>query len=341
MNHKLLARFSAFILVVLLMTACSGNSSSPAPSAPTTPAIVVGFTPASVCLVPNIVGLDQSKAEAILIKVGLQPVKKYQEDPSVAKDGIISQTPVADTRLSPCTSDVTIVVSLGVPTETPFPPTLSPVPTHTLLPPTVPPAHPCPKWDLASDFQIWPDQENPNRDSCGNLNVWYFMGSPTLERNPNTYFLLSNFKPDHDGIVGELGWYGPDSSPVLAFNATGATQHNYGDWPVGKIMVHPGRSKLVIIGWRSPMNGYINIQGTVMDKDSGGGDGVNWYIDKGTQGLTMGAFDNGNGQDFGKGIGGDQLNHVAISIGEFIYLVIHPKGGYEFDSTFVQLTITK
>jgi len=34
----------------------------------------------------------------------------------------------------------------------------------------------CTDWNLASDFRVSPNQENPNRDSCGNLGVWHFYG---------------------------------------------------------------------------------------------------------------------------------------------------------------------
>jgi len=137
MNPKFSACFSALMLVVLLLAACSGTSSAPATAAPTTPPIVVGFTPASVCLVPNVVGLDQTVAEGMLTDLGLQPVKSVQVDPSVAKDAVISQKPVAGKRLEPCTGDVIIVVSRGGPTkpaDTPAPPTLTP--TITPIPST-------------------------------------------------------------------------------------------------------------------------------------------------------------------------------------------------------------
>src|SRR5262245_34944517 len=34
----------------------------------------------------------------------------------------------------------------------------------------------CTSWNLAHDFQIAPNQANPNPDSCGNPAVWYFYG---------------------------------------------------------------------------------------------------------------------------------------------------------------------
>lgn len=136
MNRKLNMHFSLLLLIALFLSACNANAPVTVAPVTVTP-VAMGFTPTSVCLVPNVVGLDQGRAEEILVKVGLQPVKKYQEDPSVAKDALISQKPAADTRLEPCTGDVIIVVSLGgpsIPTETPAPPTVTP--TFTPVPPT-------------------------------------------------------------------------------------------------------------------------------------------------------------------------------------------------------------
>jgi hypothetical protein len=35
----------------------------------------------------------------------------------------------------------------------------------------------CAEWNLAADFRASPNQENRNRDSCGNLGVWHFLES--------------------------------------------------------------------------------------------------------------------------------------------------------------------
>ena len=56
----------------------------------------------------------------------------------------------------------------------------------------------CTDWNLASDFRVSPNQENPNRDSCGNLGVWHFMSA---DLNRQTYTLLQGFKPDLSNIL--------------------------------------------------------------------------------------------------------------------------------------------
>jgi len=45
----------------------------------------------------------------------------------------------------------------------------------------------CNSWNLTKDSLTYPNQKNPNPDSCGNQDVWQFMQSATLERNPAPY----------------------------------------------------------------------------------------------------------------------------------------------------------
>jgi hypothetical protein len=168
------------------------------------------------------------------------------------------------------------------------------------------------------------------------------MGSATLDHTPSTYYLLPKFAVDNGGIVGLISWYdpnNPNNTPSVGFNATGSTQRLWGEWPPKTVFAHPAPSKMAILGWRSPINGWIRITGSVTDKDSGGGDGINWYVEKGETSLTAGYFDNGGRQEFEGALGSEGLARVAVNEGDFIYLLIHPRGRYEYDSTFIDLTI--
>lgn len=157
MNPKLLIKIFLTIALFVMVVGCGGSEPEPAP-APTevavaqtpakastqtpteapTQAPAAGFTPETVCRVPDLVGEDVSKAESTLAAAGLQPVKDFRHDESIATNAIISQEPAAKTMLEPCEGYVDIVVSLGpppVPTDTP-PPTDTPGPTETPAPPT-------------------------------------------------------------------------------------------------------------------------------------------------------------------------------------------------------------
>ncbi len=95
-----------------------------------------GFTPAEICEVPDVVGLDQAAAERMLTELELQPVRSNQYAPNVIAGAVISQDPPAGSRMKPCHGNVTIVISLG-PLPTPSPtylPTNTPNPSKTPTP---------------------------------------------------------------------------------------------------------------------------------------------------------------------------------------------------------------
>ena len=127
--------FAIGVFLIAMVAGCAAPATpAPVPTAvpPTAQVIAAGFTPASACSVPNIVGLDQSAAQGMLVKLGLQPVLSNQYDAAIAEGAVISQKPAAGTHMEPCTGLIDIVVSLGpVPTLTPRPATATPRATAT------------------------------------------------------------------------------------------------------------------------------------------------------------------------------------------------------------------
>lgn len=205
----------------------------------------------------------------------------------------------------------------------------------------------CTTWSLSSDVRLYPNQENPNRDSCGNLSVWYFMGSHTLSHDPQGYYLLSNFAFDTKNIPGLQSWQGDNTEPtippntklpLIGINTTDLPQPN---WPVNAAVVHPWKNTgMVIVGWRSPFTGVISIDGGVSDTDIGGGDGVDWFIDKGAAALASGGIYDGASQSFSDGTGGNALESIMIKQDEFVYFLIDPRANDGQDTTQLDILIT-
>jgi len=200
----------------------------------------------------------------------------------------------------------------------------------------------CAGWSLSTEFRLSPDQANPNPDNCGNANVWSFMESSTLARDPMTYSLLPEFIPDGFFISGIQQWQDAfncstscnNKLPTVGINATGTFQDVGGiSWPAGVVLVHPMPTQLVIVGWRSPINGSISVSGAFTDVDGSCGDGVAWFIDHGTTNLANGSFPNGGAQDF-------QLSDVSVSQGDFLYFIVDPHGDHVCDSTALSITLT-
>lgn len=206
-------------------------------------------------------------------------------------------------------------------------------------------------WNLSTDFRLFPNQANPNPDSYGNANVWYFMGSSTLTHDPMTYTLLSEFLPDALFISGLQGWQGSipsysyrDKLPLTAINATGAFQQVQTiSWPAGVVLVHPLPDQLVVVGWRSPITGSVKIIGGVTDLDASCGDGIDWSVDKGSMSLTHGIIPNGGSRDFQDGVNGNGLSNVSVNQGDFIYFIVGPNtpGNHSCDSTGLDVVISQ
>jgi hypothetical protein len=211
----------------------------------------------------------------------------------------------------------------------------------------------CSEWNLVTDIRVDPNQENPNGDNCGNSDVWYFMSSSSLIRDPQTYTLTAHFVSNQFGIVGLQSWQGTHADsywtntryPYVSVNTTGVTQ-NIGPetWLPQTIHVHPYLTELLIIGWRSPVSGTIAITGYISDaspcnSSSRTDDGVRWYIDKDTTNIASGDLNNGGSQLFRDGTGGTALIDIQVTGGQFIYFAIDPKTDYYCDATTLDIAI--
>ncbi len=194
----------------------------------------------------------------------------------------------------------------------------------------------CTSWNLAGDFRTSPNQENPSRDLCNNPNVWEYMGSTGLPRDPQTYSVFPTFAANSSGISG-LNVWGPSIGPYAAFNASGGIL--FGNWPANTFHVHPGSAQLAIAAWHSPINGYVSVAGAVSDDDAGGGDGIQWFIDLNSTNLAYGSYVNGGSQTFASGMNGTSLNAVSVNVGDMLYIIIHPNSNYTYDSTRVDVSI--
>jgi hypothetical protein len=217
----------------------------------------------------------------------------------------------------------------------------------------------CRVWNLTADMLTMSGPQPKEAESaqaftripCNSPRVWRFLQSSTLERDPNTYSPLSRYLPNVFGIAGLKVWDGsyvgprvdpqPQANqPFIGINTTGQVQRPLTlVWPAYAVVAHPAPEQLLVVSWRSPISGFVQISGGVRDIDNQGGDGIAWFIDKGTTNLAAGKYFDGRAQNFLDGTGGDSLNMIPVNRGDVLYFAIHPKGIYYNDSTRLDITI--
>lgn len=102
--------------------------------------------------------------------------------------------------------------------------------------------------------------------------------------------------------------------------------------------LHPGVNIPVILRWKSPISGTVNIMGRVsaIDPNWGDGDGVNWSLkNKSATILKSGYLAQGQGSIF-------LMQNIAIEKGESLYFTVDDgqNGDNHNDSTHLDMLIT-
>ena len=214
----------------------------------------------------------------------------------------------------------------------------------------------CREWNLSKEFRVTPYQENPNRDGCGNLEVWYFLESAPYEshvNDPAKYSRLGNFatymqfNPGLEHWQGSIGRTGSvDRWPTIGLNTTKELQDLQGMiWPAGQLLIQPHPNKVVFVGWQSPIAGAVTVSGELKDMHTSCGDGILWFINHfdGQTSVTLasGTVIDGGSQGFQTGLGGQSLAGLEVSQGDFLYLGIDPvEQGVSCNSTGFSIVIT-
>ena len=102
--------------------------------------------------------------------------------------------------------------------------------------------------------------------------------------------------------------------------------------PPRSIAVHPSPKAGVAVAWKSPVSARVKISGRVADADGNCGNGIEWSLHHETNKIASGAIDNG-------GSAAVPEKEVEVQSGEFVRLLISPKGEYSCDTTTVELKV--
>jgi hypothetical protein len=141
------------------------------------------------------------------------------------------------------------------------------------------------------------------------------------------------------GNVNGWGTKGPPS--VIVNDADSAITILTITVPPRSVAVHPSPDKQFLVGWKSPIDGSIRIDGSIADADDGAGNGVAWMVElvraNEKRQLAAGRIEEGATRT------PFQLSEpVEVTRGDVIYLVVDAyRGNYGHDSTAVELTLVE
>ena len=144
------------------------------------------------------------------------------------------------------------------------------------------------------------------------------------------------------GAMVDLFWgrkTGSPDTPWFAGNATERSVTVQGiTFPSRGVVMHPGPDCNVGVGWRSPLDGRVRLEGNLAHAQPGGGDGVEWSIVSetatGRNVLAQGVLDRGGKQSF-------SATDTAVGKGDLLALVIGRRAHHTCDSTALTWVITE
>ncbi|MCX6908194.1 MAG: hypothetical protein NTY01_09140 [Verrucomicrobia bacterium] len=134
------------------------------------------------------------------------------------------------------------------------------------------------------------------------------------------------------------GWSAGGDTPWFAGNVTDRPVTVSGITVPGRnVAMHPGAEQDVGVGWRSPLDGRVSVEGHVADAQPGG-DGVEWSLVKqggaGQNVLAQGVIDDRGAQSVPRAA-------IIVSKGDTLSLVVGRRGNHIADSTAINLVIAE
>src|SRR5262249_23512660 len=95
-----------------------------------------------------------------------------------------------------------------------------------------------------------------------------------------------------------------------------------------------------IVGWRSPIDGAVRVSGQILDGDTSCGNGIKWWVDKGSSPLASGTGLNGQSQTLSPN---NDLFAIPFPRGDFLYILVAEAGAvssfFSCDNTNLDLRI--
>lgn len=164
--------------------------------------------------------------------------------------------------------------------------------------------------------------------------TWAFMENTSGIDKPENYTLLPIYSK---GCVGRGALNCWVSNTVNKLPLIGVATKTFTipelKHEVGMPLLHPGENTPVILRWKSPINGKVNVMGRV-SAISCCGDGINWSLkNKNAAIIRSGYLSPSQGSTF-------LAQDIAIKAGESLYFAVDMNGTILSDSTNLDMLIT-
>lgn len=165
--------------------------------------------------------------------------------------------------------------------------------------------------------------------------VWSFMKNDMSDHNPVNYTLLPNYnKPAlWNGVIStdksSFAWQNATSTILIGIE--GKNTSSLKNIPT----LHPDFYSFVIIRWKSPITGKVNISGRFSLLNESGVSGINWSIDNESTTIAQGSLNNlFEGNVF-------SLQNVTVKKDSSLYFIVDPQNfNPAYDATGLDLIIT-
>jgi hypothetical protein len=139
---------------------------------------------------------------------------------------------------------------------------------------------------------------------------------------------------NHDFIQG---WTGADALSVLA-NASGQEVRVPGTMKAHGVAVHPAPNRRVVVSWRSPVAGSMDVSGRFRHAHPECGNGVAWSVEL-RRGTTRRRLASGTAQG-AEDVPFGPFPRLSIQPGDVVAVVVGPRdGNHSCDLTAVDLTL--
>lgn len=215
-------------------------------------------------------------------------------------------------------------------------------------------------WSLRDDFGTGDRRTNPLKDRDDET-VWYFLRTSNSEgpvesrgwRHDGKYDLLAE---GGSGLFGSPldGWAYRMKEPLAPVIGRITADYDIGlNFRPGDILLAPGPDHAVVVGWRSPVGGTLEIQGSFEHGQSCCGDNsrIRWFVERGpapnaSEGFTPTLLASGE-SDFGTSTQKSvfHIRNQVVRPDDFVYFFVDaladgtatPHSG---DGTRLELTMT-